>query len=228
MFGGVIDSIIASIIEIIFKYTLGSDVICKIRFFITNPIIYSRFICIKKYPVFKFDFIEIKKVIFNKEYNKNNSFLKKINYDSHGKNYLNFTIKESGATYRMEITNEIKDIEEDYNENLNFILKIKSTSPTIINYRDCNDIVDLKSINTIYKIIEKKYNLIETFSSYELIASNDKEVSYPERNIIKENEGSNQIIYNSLSLAIKSDMFEDLLHCLDKYKLKLFKNKAIK
>lgn len=224
MLGGIGDSIIASTIETAFKYTWKSEMICKIRFFISNPSIYSRFKCLKKYPKFEFDFIEIKKLLFNKETPKTNPILKEINYENHGKNYLDFKIEESGATYRMEITKEIKDIGTTNNEHLNSILTIKSTSPNISNYRTCNDMIDLKVIDAIYKIIEKKYNLIETFCSYELISSSDKKVTYPRRNVIKENDGINQIIYNSISLSIKSNMLNGLINCLNKNKLKLFKN----
>lgn len=221
MFDGISDSIIASFIINLGKSIWNSDIINKIKLYIKNPNIYIKFTCVKKYDEFEYDLIEIKKMLFNLEKNYDNTILNNINYKTHGRNYLNFTINNSSASYQLDIT---IDMNIDTSEDTRLTLKIKSQTPTITNYRDCNDMIDLKVLNQMYKQIEKKYKLIETFNSYELISSSDKDVKYPQGNVIKEYYGTEEIIYNDTSIAIKSKIYDNLTTTLNKYKLKLFKN----
>lgn len=221
MFEGIIDSLAASIIGTTIKHIWNNDKLSKIIFHIINPTIYSKYTCLKRYPAFEYDFIEIKKSLFNNKNIKNGQLLKKINYKTHGKNYLDFIIIDSSATYHMEITNNINSFNKYDNMTPDLILKIRSISPITAEYRKCNNIIDLKVINNIYDIIEKKYKIIENFSSFELVSSKDKKVKYP-KNAFKETDGIHEIIYNN-TISIKSYMPDDIINCLNKHKFKLFK-----
>ena len=222
---GTIESLCASLIEKSVKYIWYSEYIRKIRYYIYNPDIYIKYMYLKKYDDFNHDFLEIKKLIFNNS--DNNYYLNKIDYSGHGKNYLNFIIRDSGSSYRLEITNDVNVenfMDEFYEEKPNLVFKIKSISPSISKYRKCSDIIDLKIINQVCIVIENKYKLNSNFESFELISSCDENIKYPQRNVSKEKKGMNQIIYDEKSMAIKSSIHEDLIKCLDKNKFKLFKN----
>lgn len=225
MIEGVLDSLYASVIGKSVKYLWYSEYIRKIRYVISNPEIYIKYTYLKKYDNFSYDFREIKKLIFNN--NAYYHYLNKIVYSGHGKNYLTFTIKDSGSSYRLEITSDV-DVEnlrgEFYDESPCLVFKVKSISPSISKYRDCGDITDLKIINLICSIIEKKYNLNSNFEFFELISSCDENMDYPKGNVIKEKKGMNQIIYDEKSMTIKSRIYDDLIRCLEKNKFKLFKN----
>lgn len=224
MFDGTLESLYASVIEKSVKYIWYSESIRKIRYYINNPEIYIKYIYLKKYDNFDYDFLEIKKLIFNN--NKNHHYLNKIDYLGHGKNYLSFTIKDSGSSYRLEITNDVNIenlMDDSFEENHCLVFKIKSLSPSSVKYRKCRDISDLKIINYICFIIEKEYKLNSNFESFELISSCDEDIRYPQRNVFKEKKGMNQIIYDEKSVAVKSSIYDDLIKCLDKNKFKLFK-----
>lgn len=225
MCNGISDSIIATFIINIVRTIWNLDIINKIKLYVLNPQIYIRFSILKKYETFEFDLIEIKKLLFSETTNNNYPLLNSIDYLTHGKNYLNFTINKSGASYLLEIINDVTpDNITNENEYPTILLKIKSNTSTLTHYRECSNNTDLKVINQIYDKIEKEYKLIKTFSSYELISSSDKNVRYPKRNVYKCYDETNEIIYDNKSIAIKSMMNDELLNCLNKYKLKLFKN----